>query len=194
MRRSRSFSAESPAKPRQRTDSTAAVIVAKAETQSIPIVFRIGGDPVAAGIVPNLDRPGGNITGITTLGIDLEQSGCKSCLQLLLLCRLLRQLPDGGCLHLVGGSRLAPALLRPTAMTAVSRDLLHLDLDQRRVYCQRIARPAQRISRRLEQASALAGGRRAKVLALSSPCGSCWASASRLVRKCEGKVRSQHLR
>jgi putative ABC transport system substrate-binding protein len=34
-------------------------------------VFRIGGDPVAAGLVTRLNQPGGNVTGATTLGVEL---------------------------------------------------------------------------------------------------------------------------
>ena len=48
-----------------------AVRTAMSSTKTIPIVFVTASDPVAAGFVPSLGRPGGNITGITMLGVEL---------------------------------------------------------------------------------------------------------------------------
>jgi putative ABC transport system substrate-binding protein len=54
------------------TQSTSqAALTAKAATQTIPIVFRIGADPVGAGLVTNLARPDANVTGFTSLTIQL---------------------------------------------------------------------------------------------------------------------------
>jgi ABC-type uncharacterized transport system substrate-binding protein len=52
--------------------NTPAAPVAKAETAEIPIVFVNTGDPVVAGIVASFNRPGGNVTGVSLLGPELE--------------------------------------------------------------------------------------------------------------------------
>jgi putative ABC transport system substrate-binding protein len=59
--------------------STPASLAAKAATQTIPIVFAVGTDPVGIGLVASLAHPGGNLTGVTNLNAELF----KKCFELM---------------------------------------------------------------------------------------------------------------
>jgi putative ABC transport system substrate-binding protein len=74
-------------------------LAAKAATSTIPIVFAIGADPVARGIVPSLGRPGGNVTGVTFLSVELRPK----------MVELFRELVPGATTIAVLGNPNRPA-------------------------------------------------------------------------------------
>ncbi len=85
---------------------------AKAATARIPIVFAYGGDPVVDGLVPNFNRPGGNVTGVTLSNSEL---GPK---RLELVRRVLPKVTDIGLLVNARTGTLAQAQIKDAERAA----------------------------------------------------------------------------
>jgi putative ABC transport system substrate-binding protein len=102
--------------------STPAALAAKAETSTIPVVFMIAFDPVQVGLVASLSRPGGNMTGVVSLNVEIAPKRLE----------LLHELfPTATHFGLLVDPTYPPALAEPVVkgVQAVARTLgieLHL--------------------------------------------------------------------
>ena len=100
---------------------TPAALAAKAATTTIPIVFEVATDPVAVGLVASLSRPGGNVTGVTNLGVEIAPK------RLELLRELLPTVTNIALLINPTSPVVAEALLRDSQTAARSLGLqLHV--------------------------------------------------------------------
>ena len=83
--------------------STPAALAAKSATTTTPIVFEMGADPIAMGLVGSMNRPGGNLTGVSSLSVEVTPKRLE-------------------ILHeLVPKATVVAALLNPTSPTAESQ-------------------------------------------------------------------------
>jgi hypothetical protein len=89
-------STSSVAAPQSCGGNTTAVRAMIAATQSIPIVFTTGIDPVASGLVASLNRPGGNATELTVLAVTWGRRSLNCCTKLSPLPRRSTAIGDRG--------------------------------------------------------------------------------------------------
>jgi putative tryptophan/tyrosine transport system substrate-binding protein len=93
-----------------------AALAAKSATTTIPIVFEMGADPIAIGLVSSLRQPGGNITGVSSLSVEVTPKRLEFLHELI---------PNAGVIA---------ALINPTSPTAESQlKSLHMVADARGV-------------------------------------------------------------
>jgi len=106
------------------TTATPSALDAKSATTTIPIVMLSAGDPVAAGLVASLARPGGNVTGLSALATELNTK------RLEILKDTVPKLARVGLLRPTGVSNLARALqLKELRAAALSMKLKLEEID-----------------------------------------------------------------
>src|SRR5262249_57949261 len=88
---------------------TPAALAATNATVTIPIVLGAVGDPLGVGLVTSLARPGGNITGLSSLAVDLEAKRLELLKQLVPQIKRVAVLWHQGNPALLGSSRTAIA-------------------------------------------------------------------------------------
>jgi putative ABC transport system substrate-binding protein len=89
-------------------------LAAKAATTTIPVVCTLGGDAVEAGLVAHLNRPGGNITGVTIIGVEMGPKRVELAHQLV---------PNASALAMLINSKFPMALAEMRDMQAAARSL-----------------------------------------------------------------------
>jgi putative tryptophan/tyrosine transport system substrate-binding protein len=89
-------------------------LATKAATSTIPIVCSLGGDAVQAGLVTQLNRPGGNVTGVTIIGVEMGPKRLELAHQLI---------PNGSTLAVLINPKYPPGLAEARDMQAAAHAL-----------------------------------------------------------------------
>jgi putative tryptophan/tyrosine transport system substrate-binding protein len=89
-------------------------LAAKTATSAIPIVCTLGGDAIKAGLVTQLNRPGGNITGVTIVGVEIAPKRLELAHQLV---------PNASTLAILINSKFPMGLAEAHDMQAAARSL-----------------------------------------------------------------------
>src|SRR5262245_25157662 len=146
------------------TAGTPTIRAAKAATSTIPIVFVIGGDPVTFGLVASLNRPGGNITGVTLIAAETVAK------RLELLLELVPTASDIGVLANLANPISKPQLMElQTAALKLGRRLHVLNASAESDFAAAFAAlEQQRIGALLVAADPFFDDRRAQLVALAA--------------------------